>query len=127
MRRVKIAVDVSIARRAVPLLEAAGVDVVVRAENGEDDHDWFRRGLMAGARIFVSADQDLGVLCRRMHDKLRGGCFWLRLPGDRPRFRWRVQAAWIVARLLRWDMIDPPSENGLNPAPVGATLDDVHT
>jgi hypothetical protein len=60
---VKIAVDVTIGKRGIRLLEAAGHEVVVEAAPGEQDHDWFERALARGVELVIAIDRDLNVLC----------------------------------------------------------------
>ena len=45
------------------MLEHAGHQVVVEAEQGEMDHVWFARALKAGVELVVSCDSDLEVHC----------------------------------------------------------------
>ena len=59
----RIAVDTCVGRLGRKLLEAAGHQVVVEAEQGEMDHVWFARALEAGVELVVSADSDLEVHC----------------------------------------------------------------
>ena len=59
----KIAVDTCVGRRGRALLENAGHEIVVEADQGEMDHVWFGRALKAGVELVVSADSDLEVHC----------------------------------------------------------------
>lgn len=59
----KIAVDTCVGKRGRALLERAGHEIVVEAEQGEMDHVWFARALKAGVELVVSADSDLEVHC----------------------------------------------------------------
>ena len=59
----KIAVDTCVGRRGCALLENAGHEIVVEAEQGEMDHMWFGRALKAGVELVVSCDSDLEVHC----------------------------------------------------------------
>lgn len=59
----KIAIDTCVGKRGRALLEHAGHQVVVEAEEGEMDHVWFARALKAGVELVVSADSDLEIHC----------------------------------------------------------------
>jgi hypothetical protein len=60
---VKIAVDTCVGRRGRALLENAGHEIVVEADQGEMDHVWFARALKAKVELVVSADSDLEIHC----------------------------------------------------------------
>ena len=57
----KIAVDTCVGKQGCALLESAGHEIVVEADQGEMDHVWFARALKAGVELVVSADSDLEV------------------------------------------------------------------
>lgn len=59
----RIAVDTCVGKKGRVLLESAGHQVVVEANEGEMDHVWFARALKAGVDLVVSADSDLEVHC----------------------------------------------------------------
>lgn len=73
----KIACDVCVSNRSIKFLREKGFDVVVKANNGEPDVEWFNRGLEANAAVFISADLDLARLVGQQYDKkIR----WLEFP-----------------------------------------------
>lgn len=59
----RIAVDTCVGKRGCALLERAGHQIVVEAEQGEMDHVWFARARKAGVELVVSCDSDLEVHC----------------------------------------------------------------
>jgi hypothetical protein len=59
----KIAIDTCVGKQGRALLERAGHEIVVEAEQGEMDRVWFGRALAAGVELVVSADSDLEILC----------------------------------------------------------------
>lgn len=59
----KIAIDTCVGKRGRALLEHAGHQVVVEAEECEMDRVWFARALKAGVDLVVSADSDLEIHC----------------------------------------------------------------
>lgn len=58
----RIAVDVHVGKRGIKRLQDAGHEVVAVAGDAERDEDWFGRARAAGARVVISADQDLSIL-----------------------------------------------------------------
>lgn len=56
-----VGVDVQIGKRGRLALEAAGW-VVIAAEHGEPDSEWFRRAVAAGATWVIAIDRDLEIL-----------------------------------------------------------------
>lgn len=58
----RVAIDVCIGRAGADLLRWYGHDVVVEAEHGEMDRDWFMRALRAGVDLIISPDSDLEIL-----------------------------------------------------------------
>lgn len=63
MRRARIAVDVCIGIAGIHHLRNLNHYVVVAAEHGEPDREWFARALAAGAEVVISPDSDLEALC----------------------------------------------------------------
>ena len=61
--RMRIAVDTCVGKRGCAVLEHAGHQIVVEAEEGEMDRVWFARALKAGVDLIVSCDSDLEILC----------------------------------------------------------------
>ena len=59
----RIAVDTCVGKQGRVLLELAGHQVVVEAEEGEMDRVWFARALKASVDLVVSADSDLEIHC----------------------------------------------------------------
>ena len=59
----KIAIDTCVGKRGRALLEQAGHQVVVEADQAEMDQVWFARALEAGVDLVVSADSDLEIHC----------------------------------------------------------------
>jgi hypothetical protein len=59
----KIAIDTCVGKKGRALLEHAGHQVVVEAEEGEMDQVWFARALKADVELVVSADSYLETHC----------------------------------------------------------------
>ena len=54
--------DVCVGRRGVALLRRDGHDVVVVADLGEPDREWFARAVARGVEVVISPDRDLKFL-----------------------------------------------------------------
>lgn len=59
----RVAVDVCVGRVGIDLLHAAGHVVIVEAQHGEPDRDWFARAREHDVEVVIAADKDLAILC----------------------------------------------------------------
>jgi hypothetical protein len=93
---VKIACDVVVSNRTINFLKKNGFDVVLKADAGQSDRDWFNSALALGTTVFISDDYDIAGLIEKEHDKK---LFWVRF-GSRKYDEGKVNF-WLMERLNR--------------------------
>jgi hypothetical protein len=95
---IKIALDCNIGKKRKAELIGLGYDVVVVAQDAEEDELWLHRAFSGGARFVVSNDFDVP----RLIEKEGYPMVWVNYPNDNAYFKeWLVQ---YIDQMIRFKL-----------------------